>query len=70
MNICFFIYVSDGLFPTVFAVLIRHDARIAPSSDSKNIAEISFSDMYIYSLEILINYEHILITSFTLLLSD
>ena len=45
----FLLCISEGFFPDVFEVLIGHDARIAPFSDSKNVSKISSSDMHIYS---------------------
>ena len=50
--------LSDGFFPAVFVVLIGHDARIAPSSDSKNVSKISSSDMHIYSSQVLTGIVH------------
>ncbi len=50
--------LSEGFFPAVFVVLIGHDARIAPSSDSKNVSKISSSDMHIYSSQVLTGIVH------------
>lgn len=59
MNRCFVNYAYPrSFFPTVFVVLIGHDARIAPSSDSKNVSKISSSDMHIYSSQVLTGIVH------------
>ena len=47
-------HIRGAYFRDVSEVLIGHDARIAPSSDSRNVSKISSSDMHIYSSQVLI----------------